>query len=80
MKLDLYDALQAELEKIPKHDLTTIMGDFNAKVVQDNKCGSSNMNENGEYLAEFCGNSNLVISGKIFPYKKIHKLTWVSSD
>lgn len=34
------------------------------------------MNENGEYLAEFCGNSNLVISGKIFP----HKLTWVSSD
>lgn len=29
------------------------MGDFNAKVVQDNKCGSSNMNENGEYLADF---------------------------
>lgn len=46
------------------------MGDINAKVVQDNKCGSSYMNENGEYLAEFCGNSNLVISGKISHTKK----------
>lgn len=80
MKLDFYDAIQVELEKIPQNDLTTIMGDINAKVVQDDKCGSSNMNENGEYLAEFCGNSNLVISGKIYPHKEIHKLTWVSSD
>lgn len=69
MKLDFYYALQAELEKIPKHDLTTIMGDFNAKVVEDNKCGSSNMNGNDEYLAEFCSNSNLVISGKMFPQR-----------
>lgn len=40
--------------------------------------GSSTMNENGEYLAEFCGNSNLVISGTFFPHKEIHKLTWLS--
>lgn len=38
------------------------------------------MNENGEYLVEFCGNSNLVISGKIFLYKKIYKLIWVLFD
>jgi exonuclease III len=31
-KQDFYDAQQAELEKIPKHDL----GDFNAKVGRDN--------------------------------------------
>lgn len=34
MKLDFYDALQVELEKISKYDLTIIMGDFNAKLGQ----------------------------------------------
>lgn len=34
-KLYFYDALKAELEKIPKHDLTIIVGDFIAKVGQD---------------------------------------------
>lgn len=85
-KLDFYDALQAELEKTQKHDLTIIMGDFNAKVGQDNtgyeralgKYGSGTMNENGKHLAEFCGNNNLVIGGTLFPHPEIHMLTWVS--
>lgn len=67
VELDFYDALQAELEKIPKHDLTIIMGVFNAKEVQDNtgyervmeKCGSGAINENDEYLADFCGKWNI---------------------
>ena len=36
VKQDFYDALQAELEKIPKQDSTIIMGVFNAKVESNN--------------------------------------------
>jgi hypothetical protein len=35
-KTDLYLALQSEIEKIPKHDVTIVMGDLNAKVGNDN--------------------------------------------
>lgn len=80
MKLDFYDALQVELEKISKYDLTIIMGDFNAKLGQDNtgyerimwKNGKYTMNENGKCLAELCGNKYFVIGGVWFPHKKIH--------
>ena len=36
VKEDFYDALKSELEKIPKQDLTIIMGDFNARVGSNN--------------------------------------------
>jgi exonuclease III len=35
-KTDLYLALQSEIEKVPKHDVTIVMGDLNAKVGNDN--------------------------------------------
>ena len=65
-----------------------VIGDLNAKVGGDNSsfertmgihgCGA--MNENGEYLADFCSSNRLVIGGTIFPHKDIHKLTWTSPD
>ena len=67
MQQDIYDALQAELENIPKQHLTIIMGDFNAKVESNRtgykrimgRYGCGIMNENGEKFAEFCGNNKL---------------------
>ena len=38
------------------------------------------MNNNGERLADFCLNNDLVIGGTIFPHKNIHKLTWRSPN
>ena len=38
------------------------------------------MNDNGERLASFCAENNLVIGGTLFPHKKIHTATWKSPD
>ncbi|KAL9970087.1 hypothetical protein ACROYT_G022409 [Oculina patagonica] len=74
-KDSFYAQLQAELEKLPRHDMLVIMVDLNAKVGSDNssydramgKEGCGTMNENGERLAELCAAYNLVIGGTIFP-------------
>ena len=68
VKQDVDYALQAELEKIPKKDLTIIIGDFNAKNGSNNteyervmdRYGCGVMNENVEKFAEFCGKYNLI--------------------
>ena len=35
------------------------------------------MNENGEMFASMCFLNSLIISGSIFPRKRIHKVTWI---
>ena len=65
-----------------------ITGDFNAKVGSQpspyndvmGKHGEGVRNENGEKLCEFCADNELLITGTLFPHKKIHKLTWASPD
>ena len=83
-----YDSLQATLEDIPQHDLTILMGDFNARVGSNNegrervmgKEGTGEMTDNGERLVNICEENDLVIGGTLFPHKTIHKLTWTSPD
>jgi hypothetical protein len=87
-KTDLYLALQSEIENVPKHDVTIVMGDLNAKVGNDKtgiergigKYGCGTINDNGERLVDLCGTNNLVIGGTIFPHREIHKLTWISPN
>ena len=84
MKDDWYEHLIQVLSKVPRHDMLLVIGDLNAKVGADNvnyeramgKHGCGTMNNNGERLADFCLNNDLVIGGTIFPHKNIHKLTW----
>ena len=87
-KEEFYEQLQREVVATPRHDILIVMGDLNAKIGQDNEGwekvmgqhGLGRMNENGERLATFCGNNDLVIGGSLFKHKDIHKITWTSPN
>ena len=87
-KDQFYNALNDTMKKIPKHDITLVMGDMNAKIGDDNndieavmgKHSIGTINSNGERLIEFCLMNGLVLGNSIFPHKSIHKITWVSPD
>ena len=84
---ELYEQLQNELERAPRHDVLIIMGHVNDEAreprVREREMGRQvigRMNENGERLAEFHAQNNLVICGKLFDHRDIHKLTWASPN
>ncbi|VDP02859.1 unnamed protein product [Schistosoma mattheei] len=74
--------------KYPRKGLTILLGELNAKVGMDNngyediigRHGLGERNENGERFANLCVFNKLVIGGTIFPYKRMHKVTWVPPD
>jgi len=84
-----YEQVQKVLDKIPKHDIVILMGDWNAKV-RDQQDGEEGVvghhglygerSENGQRFVELCASNNMVITTTLFPHKDIHKHTWVSPD
>lgn len=64
------------------------MRDLNFKVETDNtehenimeRYGLGERNKNGQRLANLRSFNKIVIRGIIFPYKRMHKATWVSPD
>ena len=87
-KEEFYEQLQREVEETPRHDALIVMGDLNAKIGEGNEGwekvmrqhGLGRMNENGERLATFCGNNDLVIGGSLFKHRDIQKITWTSPN
>jgi len=83
-----YSSLQAVLDGIPRHDVTMLLGDFNARFGQNNHNRSrvmgthalGDITDNGERLISLCEENDFVIGGTLFPHKTIHKLTWTSPD
>jgi len=88
MKETFYAQLQSALDKVPKRDITLMMGDMNAKVGRDNsgrelimeKHGLGDIDENGELFTDFCGLNDLVIDGTTFAHKDINKVTRTSPN
>ena len=88
VKDSFYNKLQNVVSKLPNKDVNIIMGDLNAKVGSDNenyeevmgKHGLGEINDNGDRLLGFCTFNKMVIGGTVFPHKKIHKSTWVSTE
>lgn len=88
-KDQFYEQLQATLLKSHKNDIKIILGDFNAKVGNNNSNNTqvmgkeglrSTCNNNGSRLIDFCATNQLFIGGTKFPHKDIHKYTWQSPD
>ena len=87
-KEEFYEQLQREVETTPRHDVLIVIGDLNVKIGEGNegwekvmgRHGLGGMNENGERLATFCGNNDLVIGGSLFKHRDIYKITWTSPN
>jgi exonuclease III len=79
-----YGNLEETCNRIPRHDMVIIMGDFNAKVgnkeYQQPVAGPHTIhdlsNENGNMLIQFAIRNRLIIESTIFCHKHIHLGTW----
>ena len=85
-KEKFYDDLQTVIDRTPKSDTILILGDANAKAVNEdvyNEVSWKHMlhelsNRNGEMLLELALGNNLTVISNQFQHKKIHKGTWLA--
>ena len=81
-----YEDLQDLLEQTPKKGVLFIIGDWNAKVGNQEtpgvtgKFGLGMQNEAGQRLIEFCQENALVIANILFQQHKRRLYTWTSPD
>ena len=81
-----YEDLQDLLELTPPKDVLFIIGDWNAKVGNQEtpgvtgKFGLGIQNEAGQRLIEFCQENAPVIANTLFPQCKRRLYTWTSPD
>ena len=81
-----YEDLQDLLKLTPKKDVLFIIGNWNAKVGNQEtpgvtgKFGLGVGNEAGQRLIEFCQENALVIANTVFQQHKRRLYTWTSPD
>ena len=81
-----YEDLQELLELTPEKDVLFIIGDWNAKVGNQEipgvsgKFGLGVQNDGGERLTEFCQENTLVIANTLFQQPKKRLYTCISPD
>ena len=81
-----YEVLQDLLELTPKKDVRFIMGDWNAKVGNQETPGVTGKfdlgirNEAGQRLIEFYQENALIIANTLFQQHKRRLYTWTSPD
>ena len=81
-----YEDLQDLLELTPQKDVLFIIGDWNAKVGNEEtpgvkgKFGLGVQNEAGQRLIEFCQENTLVTANTLFQQHKRRLYTWTSAD
>ena len=88
IKEQFYEELQRTKDKVPKHDITIIMGDMNAKLGKEKVFSQvighhslhNSTNENGEMVAHYAINNGMFVISTNFQHKKIHIGTWTSPD
>lgn len=82
----LYNQIRSIIRDIPKRDLSTMTGDYNAKIGELNsefpghigRFTIGKCNNRGIKLAKFCAENGLVITNSTFTKRRKH--TWTSPD
>jgi hypothetical protein len=88
VKEQFYEELQRTHDRVPKHDVTIILGDMNAKLEKEKPfsqivgCHTLHdiSNENGELAANYAIINDMFLISTKFQHKKIHTGTWISPD
>ncbi|KAL3269070.1 hypothetical protein HHI36_008153 [Cryptolaemus montrouzieri] len=88
IKEKFYEMIEEEYDKTPKFDVKIILGDFNAKLGQEEiyrpaigkYSKHEESNENGKKLIELATERNLRVVTTYFQHKDIYKGTWISPD
>ena len=88
IKDQFYEELQRTQDTVPKHDVTIILGDMNAKLGKEKAFSQvvgrhtlhNISNENGEIVINYAISNDMFLINTNFQHKKIHIGTWTSPD
>ena len=83
---EFYEKVQHVVDEIPRGDVLYVIGDWNAKVGQDETNGTTGRfglgerNERGDQLVEFCSRNDFQIMNTFFKLHARRLYTWRSPD